>query len=106
MGGKHLTIACKISKNGYGVTLQALIDSGANGFVFIDTLCAGDIAKYLGLKAQPLPRTIAVKGYDGQSRNSASHYLHLHLTIDGRRQYNVPFVILDLGSHDVILGRK
>lgn len=106
MGGKHLTIACKISKNGYGVTSQALIDSGANGFVFINTLCAVDIARYLGLKAQRLPRTIAVKGYDGQSRNSASHYLRLHLTIDGRRQYNVPFLILDLGSHDIILGRK
>jgi transposase InsO family protein len=106
MGGKHLTIACKISKNGYGVTSHALIDSGANGFVFIDTLCAMDIAEYLGLKAQPLPRTITVKGYDGQSCNSASHYLRLHLTIDGRRQYNVPFVILDLGSHDIILGRK
>jgi hypothetical protein len=81
-----MTITCKLSKNGHGVTSKALVDSGANGFVFINTLFAVDLAKYLGLKAQPLPRTIKVKGYDGGSHNYASHYLRLHLTIDGRRQ--------------------
>jgi predicted aspartyl protease len=106
MGGKHLTIPCTLSKNGYGVTSQALIDSGANGFVFIDTLCAIDIARFLNLKAQRLPRTVPVKGYDGKAGTPLTHCLRLHLTIDGRRQYNVPLLILDLGSHDLILGRK
>lgn len=32
--------------------------------------------------------------------------LTLHLSIDGRRQRDIPMLILDLGSHDIILGRK
>ena len=75
MGGKHLTIACNLSNNGYSVTSHALIDSGANGFVFIDTLCAVDIANFLGLKAQRLPFTVPVKGYDGKAGKPISHFL-------------------------------
>jgi predicted aspartyl protease len=106
VGGPHLTIPCTLSKNGYAIQLHALADSGANGFLFLDTLCAIDIAKFLGLKAQRLPTAIHVKGYDGKTGNSITHILRLHLTIDGRRQYHVPFLILDLGSHDCIIRRK
>ena len=106
MGGKHLTVTCNVSRNGYSVSSSALVDSGANGFLFIDTLCALDIARFLGVKALRLPRTFMVKGYDGKLGKPISHYLRLHLTINGRRQYNVPLLILDLGSHDLIIGRK
>jgi hypothetical protein len=106
MGGPHLTIPCSLSNNGYSVKLKALADSRANGFVFIDTLCASDIAKFLGVKAQKLPQPVKVKGYDGRAGNAITHFLRLHLTINGRRQYNLPLLILDLGSHDLILGRK
>src|SRR5450432_1896332 len=102
----HLTVLCTLSNNGYSIKMHALADSGANGFVFIDTACAVDIAKFLNLKAQRLSSSIKVKGYDGKASNSVTHVLRLHLTIDGRRQYNLPLLILDLGSHDLILGRK
>ena len=92
--------------NGYSVKTSALADSGANGFVFINTSCAYDIAKFLNLKAQRLPTPINVKGYDGNINNSITHYIRLHLTVDGRRQYNLPLLILDTGAHDCILGRK
>lgn len=85
---------------------RALIDSGANGFVFIDTQCAVDIARFLSLKTRRLPRTVPVKGYNGREGQPITHYLRLHLTVDRRRQYNLPLLILDLGSHDMILGRK
>jgi hypothetical protein len=80
-----LTIPCTLSHNGYSVKLKALADSGANGFVFIDTLCAIDIAKFLSLKVQRLPRAINVKGYNGKVGNAITYILRLHLTIDGRR---------------------
>jgi hypothetical protein len=84
--------------------MYALADSGANGFVFIDTAYAVDIAKFLNLKAQRLSSSIKVKGYDGKASNSVTYILRLHLTIDGRRQYNLPLLILDLGSYNLILG--
>jgi transposase InsO family protein len=105
MGGKHFTIPCTLSKNGYGIKIDALSDTGANGFCFLDSSCAYDIARFLNLKIQRLPTPIPVKGYNGQTGPAITHVLRLHLTVDGRKQYNLPFLILDLGSHDMILGR-
>jgi predicted aspartyl protease len=101
-----MTISCTLSSNGYAVSLKALVDSGANGFVFINTPLAISIATFLNVKAQRLPKPIPVKGYNGQSGDAITHILRLHLTVDGRRQYHLPLMILDLGSHDLILGRK
>ena len=106
MGGTHLTVSCTLSNTGYGVVTRALIDSGANGYVFIDTQCAVDVARFLNLKTRRLPRAVPVKGYNGEGGQPITHYLRLHLTVDRRRQYNIPLLILDLGSHDLILGRK
>ena len=88
------------------VHASSLIDSGANGFAFIDTLLAIDIANFFKLKLQRLPKPLGVKGYNGKLGTSITHILRLHLTVDGRRQYNIPLLVLDLGSHDLILGRK
>jgi hypothetical protein len=75
MGGQHLTIPCTLSNNGYSIKLNALADSGANGFVFIDTQCAIDIAKFLDIKAQQLLHEVTVKGYNSKAGNAISHYL-------------------------------
>ena len=106
MGGKHFTILCTISHNGYGIDLYALTDTGANGFAFIDTACAIDVAKFLNIKATRLQEPIAVKGFDGKRGHAVTHILIVHLYIDGRRQRDIPFCILDLGNHDIILGLK
>ena len=106
MGGSPLTIPCTLVKNGIGVDLDILADTGANGFAFIDTTLAGQLCKGLGFKLTPLARKIQAKGYDGQSGQAASHYLTANLIVEGRRQYNIPFIVLDLGVHEVILGRK
>jgi Aspartyl protease len=106
MGGRHFTIPCTISHNGYRIDLHALADTGANGFAFIDTACAIDTAKFLNIKATKLKEPIAVKGFDGKQGYAVTHFLTLHLSIDGQRQTNIPFCILDLGNHDIILRLK
>jgi hypothetical protein len=70
-----LTVLCTITHNKYVVKLNALASSGANGFVFIDTFCAIDIAKFLNVKTQRLPRPINVKGYDGKAGSAITHIL-------------------------------
>jgi hypothetical protein len=47
-----------------------------------------------------------VKGYDGRPGKPISEVLIFYLEIDGYRQKNILILILDLGSHDLILGRK
>jgi transposase InsO family protein len=106
IGGKHFTVPCTLSYNGYCVQTHGLADSGANGFVFIDTKCANDLSNFLDVKPIPLSTPCPVRGYDGKPGSPVTHVLILHLAVDGHRQYDIPMLILDLGNHDIILGRK
>jgi hypothetical protein len=68
-------VLCIIAHNKYIVKLNALADSGANGFVFIDTFCAINIAKFLNVKAQRLSCLINVKGYDRKAGSAITYIL-------------------------------
>ena len=54
------------------------------------------------------PRTllkpIFLKGYNGVAGNSITHYIIFNIKIDGYRLAEIPFLILDLGNHNAILG--
>jgi hypothetical protein len=64
-----------IAHNKYTVKLNALTDSKANGFVFINTFCVINVAKFLNVKAQRLPRPINVKGYNRKAGSAITHIL-------------------------------
>lgn len=83
---------------------KSLIDTGANGLAFINTSLAIQLAKFFGLNTVALGADCAVIGYDGNSGRSITHAIILSLTVDGRRQ-ELPFLITNLGQHDIILGR-
>src|SRR5436190_1380733 len=51
-----------------------------------------------------LHSTIQAKGYNRCNRQAASHYLNINLIVEGHHQYNIPFIVLNLGAHEVILG--
>jgi hypothetical protein len=101
-----LTIPCSLSCNGYLVNVSSLTNSGANGFAFINTLLAIDITTFFNLKFQHLSKPISIKGYNSKLGTRITHFLRMYLTINQRRQYNIPLLILELGSHNLILGRK
>jgi transposase InsO family protein/predicted aspartyl protease len=92
--------------NGFGIVLHSLADTGANGYLFLNRPLASRLSKAIGTPIQPLPHPTPVRGFADGIQARATHYIRLHLTIDGRRIYNCPFVILDLGSQDMIIGIK
>ena len=51
MGGLYFTIPYTILSNRYIVKLNTLINSRVNSFMFINTLYAINITKFLNLKA-------------------------------------------------------
>jgi hypothetical protein len=107
MGGETFTVQCSLTYNGtYVDYISALPDSGANGFAFLDTSCAKDVMKFLGCEAICLDRPIIAKGYNGVRGHPITHYVLIDLVIDRRRLVEIPFLILDLGNHDMILGAK
>lgn len=108
LGGDSFTTPCKLVKNGYGVSFSALTDTGANGYAFIDAQFATDLCRFLSIKPHALPKDKIwhVRGYNGRSGDDITQYVTLTLCIAGRRIADVPLLILPLGNHDVILGRK
>src|SRR4051794_15024294 len=106
LGGKQFLVSCSLSSNGFGITLHSLVDSGANGFLFINRPLAHRLSKALSQPLRRLPYSVPVRGFKSDISTTVTHYIRLHLTIDGRRFYNCPFIIVDLGPQDLILGDK
>jgi len=103
---KSCTIPYTLFRNRYQVLTSTLANSKVNAFALIDTQCAVKLANFLNAPIKELPKLIPIRGYNGRIGLPITTILRIYLCIDGRRQYNAPFLITDLGSHDIILGRK
>jgi hypothetical protein len=106
IGGKSCTILCTLFCNRYQVLTSALADSGANTFTLIDTQYAAKLTNFLNILIEDLPKPIPIYGYNGWVRQPIISILRIHLCINRQWQYNIPFLITDLGSYNIILGRK
>ena len=106
MGGNSFTLACTLRKDGIAIQVKALGDTGACGYVFIDSQFASDLCRTLGLKLKKLPHSVYSKGFDGKKGSPITQYLTFNIEIDGRRIYNLLMLITELGSHDMIIGRN
>ena len=106
VGGKSCSIPCTIFRNGFQVFSSALADSGANAFTLVNSKCAYKLLEYLATSFKTLLALIQVRDYNRTGVQAITTVLRMHIRVDGRRQYNVPFLVADLGSMDLILGRK
>jgi hypothetical protein len=106
VGGNSFTIPCTLFLNGIGIIIQALNDSGANGFLFINIRFIITLSSFLRIEIISLTAEIPFKGFDGKINSPVIHVLFLNMLIDGKRQLLVSFLIIDIGGHDVIIGRK
>jgi predicted aspartyl protease len=88
------------------VQTKSLADTGANGYLVIDKPFAIRLSKALQSPIRKLPYSVPVRGYQRNIQSNVSEYIRLHLTVEGRRIYNCPFVLLNLGTQDVIIGKK
>ena len=105
VGGEALTLPCTINKNGLGIKTHVLIDTGANGFIFIDSELANLAIQHLGAELKELPTPCAINGFDGKTAPPITQYLELSLFIDRTRQQRLPMLVVRLGGHDLIIGR-
>ncbi|OCK88764.1 uncharacterized protein K441DRAFT_737670, partial [Cenococcum geophilum 1.58] len=64
------------------------------------------LADFLNIPIKELPKPISIRGYNGRIGPPIATILRIYLRVNGRRQYNAPFLIIDLGSYNIILGRK
>ena len=106
LGSKSFTDPYTVSHNGSGIDVTALADTGANAFVLIDTRCAFQIVEFLDVPIENLPKPIPVWRYNGGKGKPIVSMLRIHLQVDRQKQNNIPFLVTDLGDHNIILGRK
>lgn len=86
--------------------INALLDTGAGGVAFMHQKLVQPLKKYLKPQFKHLTGSgIAVTGYNNKSPTYVKEYFIANLVIDDRRM-RCPFVIADLGKHDVFIGRK
>ena len=102
----HFIVPCTILYSRYRIDLDTLANTRANRFAFINTTCAINIAKFLNIKATWLKKSITMKGFNRKHGKAIIHILILYLSLDRQQQTNIPFCILDLGNHNIILGLK
>lgn len=105
MGGeKVFQVSCNLINNGISISILALPDSGAHGFCFLNRAITSNICSKLGITPIALPKPITPKGYNGVKGRIITHFIVTTLRIDGYTLKKIPFLILDLGSQDIILG--
>ena len=80
--GNHFIVPCTILCSRYKIDLDTLANTRANGFAFINTICAIDIAKFLNIKATWLEKSITIKGFDRKHGKVVIYILILYLSLD------------------------
>ncbi|RKF75617.1 hypothetical protein GcM3_083029 [Golovinomyces cichoracearum] len=104
--GKPWTINCTIINNGFSLTTtDALPDTGAGGYIFVNWEFAKRVIKCLNPKKLKNFIPSQVTGYDVKKTQVVDTALVMTLRIQGYEMKNVPFLIIDM-KHDIILGRK
>ena len=88
------------------MTLSAIIDTGANGYAFIDKRKAAQVRFLIHNPRTDLETPIPITGFDRKKGHTIQHATYAHLFIDRRIEHRVPFLEIDMGNHDLILGRQ
>ncbi|KAI0995662.1 hypothetical protein K3495_g12516 [Podosphaera aphanis] len=101
---KVFRVPCMLSNNGISVSILALPDSRAHGFRFFNRGISACVCSRLGVVPIALPKPITPKGYYGIPSRIITHFIVVTLCIDGYTLTQLPFLILDLGNQDIILG--
>ena len=100
------TVSCTIAANGHCRTYKALVDNGAQGYLFIDTTLAHTLCRDFGITAMPLSRTKYVGGFGPGMMRKCTHAIYPTIKCSGDVQRSAPTLMLDLKHHPIILGRR
>jgi hypothetical protein len=103
---KSCTVPCYIFNNRFKVSSFVLADTGANALALIDTRSAQATSQFLSVPIEHLPYPIVIQGFNRANAPPITSFLQLHVCVDRQRLYNISFLVTDLGSYNIILGRK
>jgi predicted aspartyl protease len=85
---------CTISKNGLGIKTRTLIDTGANGYIFIDRRLAEKASQFLDVPIQTLLVSHDIRAFNGKKASLITQYIEMNLYMDGRKQSKQPMLLV------------
>jgi hypothetical protein len=106
IGGRQLLVNCKVSWGGKTRTFDALVDTGANAYALINQNLIRPLTKVLHMPVHKLKKPIPLRGFDGQPGETIQQIIELDLELDRHEQTRQYLLVAELGSHELILGRK
>lgn len=102
---KPLVTTVVVSEGDQIVSLNALVDTGATGYAFIDKEAARRVCKRLKISPFTLKRPKPLKGFDGKLSEPITQSINPTLQVQGHSELTAPMLITTLGQYEVILGK-
>jgi hypothetical protein len=94
VGGSSLTMPCTISKNRLKIKTHTLINTEANGYIFIDYKLAEKASQFLDVLIQTLPVFYNIRAFNGKKASLITQYIKMNLHIDSRKQSKQPMLLV------------
>ena len=82
------------------------MDTGANAYALINQNLIRSLTKVLRMPVHKLKKPIPLRGFDGQPSEAIQQVIELNLELDKHEQPRQYLLVAELGSHELILGRK
>ena len=99
-----LVTSCTLGNN-EEIKTTALLDTGATGYSFVDSLMAQRICDDLLIKSITLSKPKAIRGFDGKQAPSVTHAIYPTMMVKDHRETTTPMLITKLGQHQIILRK-
>lgn len=101
---KAFTVPCTLVANGKSRTYQALVDTGATGYAFIDTKLAHFLCNFFSIMMMPVKQK-TVGGFGNNMIRTITEAIYPTLKVASDTQRTACMLSVDLGFHQIILGR-
>jgi hypothetical protein len=85
---------CIISKNRLRIKTYTLIDTEANGYIFINRRLAKKASQFLDVPIQTLPVSYNIKAFNGKKASLIIQYIKMNLHINGHKQSKQPMLLV------------
>ena len=106
VGGKQLAFNCLVYANGKSISLSVMVDTGANGYAFMNKRTSSFTRKMLDCSRTKLVEPIPVTRFNKNYKHHLIYITTANLYLNRRMELEVPFLELDISVYDIILSQK
>ena len=104
LGDRSFVCTCSIADNGLSLTTtDALVDTGAHGYLFISRRFADVVEKRLQVETQQDFTLAPVGGFDGKNCQKIYRAIRVDLKMQGFTNHGEWMLVID-SKHDILIG--